>query len=127
MDRSRALNSYWNALVVTCTWQSFHVNEEYMLDSYVRLLFLPARIRESLCKHEAAEKFFSRLKHPKTSVRKLLLQILQLLLRDYPRVSSKAEKQLLLDLERNDSAVMIRELTGLLLRRERRGLIGKNV
>jgi len=33
----------------------------------------------------------------------------------------------LLDLERNDSAVMIRELTGLLLRRERRGLIGKNV
>jgi len=94
---------------------------EYMLDSYVRLLFLSARIRESLCKHEAVDKFFSRLKHPKTSVRKLLLQILQLLLQDYPREFSKAEKQLLLDLERNDSAVMIRELAGLLLRRKRRG------
>ncbi|GJQ15846.1 hypothetical protein GpartN1_g7637.t1 [Galdieria partita] len=90
---------------------------EYMLDSYVRLLVLSVKIRESLYKHQAVEKFFSRLKHPKTSVRKLLLQILQLLLQDYPRVFSKAEKQVLLDLERNDSAVMIRELAGSLIRR----------
>lgn len=89
---------------------------EYMLDSYSRLLFLSAKIRESLLEHEAVEKFFSRLKHPKTSVRKLLLQILQLLLQDHPRQFSKAEKLVLLDLERNDSAVMIRELAGSLLR-----------
>ncbi|GJD11546.1 MAP3K epsilon protein kinase 1 [Galdieria sulphuraria] len=90
---------------------------EYMLDSYVRMLVLSLKIRESLYQHQAVEKFFSRLKHPKTSVRKLLLQILQLLLHDYPRVFSRGEKQVLLDLERNDSAVMVRELAGSLIRR----------
>jgi len=28
MDRTRAWNSYWNALVVTSTWQSFYMNKE---------------------------------------------------------------------------------------------------
>jgi len=28
MNRTRAWNSYWNAFVVTSTWQSFYVNEE---------------------------------------------------------------------------------------------------
>jgi len=28
MDRTRAWNSYWNALVVTSTWQSFYMNGE---------------------------------------------------------------------------------------------------
>jgi len=28
VDRTRAGHSYWTALVVTCTWQSFYVNEE---------------------------------------------------------------------------------------------------
>eukprot|EP00871_Galdieria_phlegrea_P003240 jgi/Galph1/3917/GphlegSOOS_G2594.1 len=88
---------------------------EYMLDSYVRLVHLSPKIREALRRQQAIDKFFCRLKHPKTSVRKLLLQILQILLEGTQATFSKMEKQLLYDLERNDPAVMVRQLASVVV------------